>query len=98
MLLAANVPGLAHARATVVGAAGLPDLYQRAMPMVPLADAGPSRDSIIDGLQRRYNARVLRVEEADENGRHVYLIRLLSGERVWTVRVDARTGRELPGG
>jgi|NGEPerStandDraft_6_1074524.scaffolds.fasta_scaffold18492_4 hypothetical protein len=48
-------------------------------------------------VQRRYAARVVRAWSADEGGRHVYVFRLLSeGGKVWTVRIDARSGAEVP--
>jgi hypothetical protein len=61
----------------------------------PLADAG-ARDRIVTALERRYNARVVRIIEVMVDGRAAYDIRLLSNERVWTVRVDAASGQELP--
>lgn len=51
---------------------------------------------IIDSVQRRYNARVVKVTETSIGGRRVYELRLLSEQRVWTVRVDAESGQELP--
>jgi uncharacterized membrane protein YkoI len=50
----------------------------------------------VDAIRRKYNASVVRVAELLVDGRRVYELRLLSNERVWTVRVDAETGRELP--
>jgi uncharacterized membrane protein YkoI len=39
----------------------------------------------------------VRAWSADEGGRHVYVFRLLSeGGKVWTVRIDARSGAEVP--
>jgi uncharacterized membrane protein YkoI len=61
----------------------------------PQADSG-SRDRIVEAIGRKYNASVVRVAELVVDGRRVYELRLLSNERVWTVRVDAETGRELP--
>jgi hypothetical protein len=58
------------------------------------ADGG-SRDRIVSGLEHRYNAKVVRIIEVTVGGRLAYDIRLLSNDRVWTVRVDAETGREL---
>ncbi len=56
-------------------------------------DAG--RDRIVDAIQRKYSARVVKVTESVVDGRRVYELRLLSNERVWVVRVDAESGREL---
>jgi hypothetical protein len=48
-------------------------------------------------VQRRYAARVVKASSADEAGRHIYVFRLLSeGGKVWTVRIDARSGAEVP--
>jgi uncharacterized membrane protein YkoI len=50
-------------------------------------------DAAVDMAQRRYNARVVRAEVAEVNGRRVYVLRLLSADgRVWAVRVDAQSG------
>ncbi len=51
---------------------------------------------IIEAVQRRYNARVVKVTDVSVDGRHAYELRLLSEQRVWTVRVDAESGQELP--
>jgi uncharacterized membrane protein YkoI len=38
----------------------------------------------------------VRAEAADNGGRRVYVLRMLSDEgRVWTVRIDAQTGSEF---
>lgn len=59
----------------------------------PLA-RGISLDEAIDRVQRQYGARVVRAEVRESRGRTVYVLRLLSREgRVWTVRVDAQSGR-----
>lgn len=53
-----------------------------------------SMDEAIDRAQKRYRARVVRAEQVEQGGRIVYVLRLLSDEdgRVFTVRVDARSG------
>jgi uncharacterized membrane protein YkoI len=58
------------------------------------ADAGPlSLDRAAELVSRRFDARVVRAEEAREGGETVYRIRLLAADgRVFTVRVNARTG------
>ena len=57
------------------------------------AAAGISVDQAIEIAERRYRARVVRAESKEQQGRRVYVLRLLSEEgRVWTVRVDAETG------
>jgi len=48
-------------------------------------------------VQRRYAARVVRAASAEEAGRHLYVFRLLStAGKVWTVRIDAHSGAEVP--
>jgi len=59
---------------------------------------GLPRDQVIDMVQRRFNARVVRVDLVESGGRRVYEMRLLSAQRVWNVRVDADTGQVLEGG
>jgi uncharacterized membrane protein YkoI len=56
-----------------------------------------SREQAVALVQKRYGARVVRAELLDQDGRHLYVFRLLSAAgKVWIVRVDARTGTEVP--
>lgn len=57
-----------------------------------------SRAEAVALVQRRYHARVVRTHLLqDAQGRPVYEFRLLSaGGKVWTVRIDAYSGVELP--
>lgn len=57
-----------------------------------------SRAQAVALVQRRYRARVVRTHFLqDANGRPIYEFRLLSpGGKVWTVRIDAYSGAELP--
>jgi uncharacterized membrane protein YkoI len=56
-----------------------------------------SREQAVALVQKRYGARVVRAEFLDQAGRHVFVFRLLSAAgKVWIVRVDARTGTEVP--
>ena len=59
---------------------------------------GIPRDRLIEMVQRRFNARVVRVNPMESGGRLVYEMRLMSEQRVWNVRVDAATGQVLDGG
>lgn len=59
------------------------------------ANAGMSLDQAVAMVERRFKARVVRADVRDEKGRRVYVLRLLSDERVWTVRVDAESGSLL---
>jgi uncharacterized membrane protein YkoI len=54
---------------------------------------GFSLDEAIASIERRHKARVVKANVVQDDGRCVYELRLLSDEgRVWTVRVDSRTG------
>ena len=57
-----------------------------------------SRAEAVALVQRRYRARVVRTHLLqDANGRPIYEFRLLSpGGKVWTVRIDAYSGAEMP--
>ncbi len=57
-----------------------------------------SRDRIIDAIQKRYKARVVRVSETTVNGRAALELRLLSEQRVFNIVVDAASGQVLSGG
>lgn len=71
----------------------------------PLAQAPPTpkseKDRIIEIAEKRYNAKVVRIDEAVVKGRRAYVLRLLSKESssrpmpVMERTVDAVTGTEL---
>jgi uncharacterized membrane protein YkoI len=73
-----------------------PVLYERAA-AAPYQASGISLDQAIAMVQAKYGAKVMRANSVDENGRTVHYIRLMTQDRsrVWTVRVDAMTGREF---
>lgn len=55
---------------------------------------GVSLDEAVARAERQYRARVVRTDVTDEDGRKVYVLKLLSEDgRVFTVRIDAATGR-----
>jgi uncharacterized membrane protein YkoI len=55
---------------------------------------GISLDQAVSRAEQQYRARVVRTEVQDEDGRRVYVLKLLSDDgRVFTVRIDAATGR-----
>ena len=55
---------------------------------------GWSLDEAVNRAERQYRARVVRTDVQDEDGRTVYVLKLLSEDgRVFTVRIDAATGR-----
>ena len=75
--------------AYVLGAAAAP---------VRMATVGSavSMDQAVRMVEQRYHARVVRAQAEQDNGRTVYLLRLLNDSgRVWTVRVDATSGSVL---
>ena len=52
-----------------------------------------SMDQAVKMVERRFHARVVKAETQRDNGRTLYVLRLLSDSgRVWTVRVDAADG------
>jgi uncharacterized membrane protein YkoI len=58
------------------------------------AHEGISLDEAVSRAERQYHARVVRTDVQDEDGRKVYVLKLLSEDgRVFTVRIDAATGR-----
>ena len=59
---------------------------------------GASQEQIIESVQKRYNAKVVRVTETTVDGRPALRLRLLSAQRVWNMVVDANSGRVLSGG
>src|SRR3954468_7404402 len=74
------------------GLPGSPSARAGATEAVVLATArdGRSLDEAVSRAERQYHARVVRTEVQDEDGRKVYVLKLLSEDgRVFTVRVDA---------
>lgn len=52
-----------------------------------------SLDQAIANAERKYKARVVKASTEGGGDRCTYVLRLLSDEgRVWTVRVDSRSG------
>ena len=85
--------------AVVLGAAGLCAASPQAPVPAPQSrtDHELSRTEAMTLVQKRYGARVVRTDIADQEGRRLYVFRLLSGAgKVWVVRVDARSGAEVP--
>ncbi|HEY1873708.1 MAG TPA: PepSY domain-containing protein [Steroidobacteraceae bacterium] len=59
--------------------------------MMPRADM--SIDQAVRMVEERYHARVVKVETQHDDGRTLYVLRLLNDAgKVWTVRVDAMSG------
>jgi len=59
--------------------------------------SGISLEQAVAMVQAKYGARVMRANTVEEDGRIVHYIRLMAADRarVWTVRVDAASGREF---
>ena len=55
---------------------------------------GISLDEAVRRAEQQFRARVVRTDVQDEDGRKVYVLKLLSENgRVMTVRIDAATGK-----
>jgi uncharacterized membrane protein YkoI len=55
-----------------------------------------SMDQAVKMAEQHFHARVVKAETERDNGRTVYVLRLLNDAgRVWTVRVDAANGTLL---
>jgi hypothetical protein len=55
--------------------------------------SGMSMDQAVRMVEERYHARVVKVETQQDEGRTLYVLRLLNDAgKVWTVRVDAASG------
>jgi uncharacterized membrane protein YkoI len=58
-----------------------------------VASVAVSMDQAVKMVEQRYRARVVKAEAQKDNGRTVYVLRLLNDSgKVWTVRVDASDG------
>ena len=61
-----------------------------------VAERGISLDEAVSQAEQRYKARAVRAEEKRHGDRVEYRIRLLGEDgRVFEIRVDAATGREV---
>ena len=82
------------------GAAARARLLAETMPGIAdaatMADDG-QRERVIEAVQKRFNAKVVRVTETTVNGRPALELRLLSEQRVWNLVIDAATGQILSG-
>lgn len=64
--------------------------------VIVLTAVSMSMDQAVKMAEQRFHARVVKAEAEQENGRTVYVLRLLNeAGRVWTVRVDAASGALL---
>jgi uncharacterized membrane protein YkoI len=64
---------------------------------LPAADSEISMDQAVRLAEQKYRARVVKAESQRDNGRTVYVLRLLDESgKVWTVHVDATSGTVRP--
>ena len=83
----------------LAGTVALLSGWSLAAPVARAATAqAASQEQVIAAVEKRYNAKVVRVTETTVAGRPALRLRLLSAQRVWSVVVDAATGQELAGG
>jgi hypothetical protein len=95
------LPALLFAAAFAPGAQahGMPGPAYSGAAVRPAPEIAEMRDGIslneaVSRAEAQYHARVVRTEVVDEDGRKVYVLKLLSENgRVFTVRVDANSGR-----
>jgi uncharacterized membrane protein YkoI len=79
----------------VVGAsaAAAPAAAREPVGRTVVASAVVSMDQAVKMVEQRFHARVVKAEAQKDNGRTVYVLRLLNDSgKVWTVRVDAADG------
>jgi uncharacterized membrane protein YkoI len=92
--------------ALLVGGAGAALGYSEPVPPAAMPASTPaavahaasaiSMDQAVRMAEQHFHARVVKAETAHDNGRTVYVLRLLNDAgRVWTVRVDAANGTLL---
>ena len=63
---------------------------------IAVAAASVSMDQAVKMAEQRFKAKVVRAETQRNDGRTVYVLRMLNESgRVWTVRVDAANGALL---
>jgi chemotaxis receptor (MCP) glutamine deamidase CheD len=92
-LLAASLASYAQAQGLPVPMAGGSNVEEHGDVVAVYRD-GISLDEAVRRAEAQYHAKVVRTDVQDEDGRKVYVLKLLSDDgRVITVRVDASTGR-----
>ena len=91
-LLACGLCAAAITTGAAVLAASAPSTRPSATPTVmPRGDM--SMDQAVRMVEERYHARVVKAETERDEGRTLYVLRLLNDAgKVWTVRVDATSG------
>ena len=91
-LLACGLCAAAVATGAALVAASAPSARPSAAPTV-MPRGGMSMDQAVRMVEERYHARVVKAETQHDEGRTLYVMRLLNDAgKVWTVRVDAASG------
>jgi uncharacterized membrane protein YkoI len=91
-LLPAWVLAVSAALAFVVPVARAADVSQP----IAVAVASVSMEQAVKMAEQRFRAKVVRAETQHNDGRTVYVLRMLNESgHVWTVRVDASNGAVL---
>jgi len=91
-LLPAWVLAVSAALAFVVPVARAADVSQP----IAIAVASVSMEQAVKMAEQRFRAKVVRAETQHNDGRTVYVLRMLNESgHVWTVRVDASNGAVL---
>lgn len=92
-LLAGSLASYAQAAGQPGYGAGGSNVEER-VDVVAVYRDGISLDEAVRRAEAQYHAKVVRTDVQDEDGRKVYVLKLLSDDgRVITVRVDASTGQ-----
>jgi len=92
-LLVFGFAPMTQARGLSLPAEGGAAVEMRGVTGVEVRD-GISLDEAVSRAESQYHARVVRTDVQDEDGRKVYVLKLLSDNgRVFTVRIDAASGR-----
>jgi uncharacterized membrane protein YkoI len=91
-LLVCGLCAAAVATGAALVAASAQSTRPSATPVVmPRTDI--SMDQAVRMVEQRYHARVVKAETEHDEGRTLYVLRLLNDAgKVWTVRVDAASG------
>jgi Peptidase propeptide and YPEB domain len=93
VLFALGIAPLAHAQA-IRGALPAGSNIEEHSGVAGAQREGISLDEAVRMAESQYHAKVVRTDVQDEDGRKVYVLKLLSeGGRVITVRIDAASGR-----
>jgi uncharacterized membrane protein YkoI len=92
MLLACGLCAGAIAAGAALVSAAAPSAQPAATPLV-MPHGAMSMDQAVRMVEDRYRARVVKAQTEFDEGRTLYVLRLLNDAgKVWTVRVDASSG------